>query len=170
VEKLNNQAMKRGAEKEIYLILHNIRSAYNIGSIFRTAEAVVGVKKIFLTGYSPTPVDKFGKINLKIKKTALGAEKIVKWEKYQNISYLIAKLKSRDIKLVAVEQSPASQNYRKFKPKYPLAFVFGNEIRGLSKRTLKQCDVTIEIPMPGQKKSLNVSIAAAIVLFSSTLR
>ena len=91
-------------KKEIYLILHNIRSLYNVGSIFRTADAA-GVKKIYLTGYTPAPVDRFGKIRPEIHKTALGAETTVEWQKYKNIGLLIANLKKQKIRITAVEQA-----------------------------------------------------------------
>lgn len=146
--------------KEIYVILHNIRSSFNVGSIFRTADAVC-VKKIFLTGYTPRP-DK----NKKIEKTALGAEKYVEWEYYRNISYLLNKLKKEKIYLVAVEQSEKSIPYYKFKPKFPLALILGNEVRGLSKNILKKVDVILEIPMFGKKESLNASVAFGIVAYS----
>ncbi len=159
-------------KKKVYLILHNIRSLYNVGSIFRTADAA-GVKKIYLTGYTPAPVDRFGKIRPEIHKTALGAEKIVEWRKYKDIGTLIAKLKKIRIKITAVEQADNSIDYKKFKPacrqagpRYPLALIFGNEVRGLSKQILKKCDYIIEIPMHGKKESLNVSVSAGIVLFS----
>ena len=150
--------------KEIYLILHNIRSMYNVGAIFRTAEAV-GVKKIYLTGYTPTPVDKFGVIRKEIHKTALGAEEMVKWEKERDIKKLIEKLKSEKIEVVAVEQDGRAIDYRKFKQKRKIAFILGNEVRGLDKRILRQCDKIIFIPMFGKKESLNVSVAAGIVLY-----
>ena len=153
------------AKKDIYLILHNIRSLYNVGSIFRTGDAS-GVEKIYLTGYTPAPIDRFGKIRPQITKTALGAEKFVKWEHYKNISTLIKKLKKEKFNLIAVEQSLKSINYKKLKPRFPIALIFGNEVRGLSKEILKKCDKIIEIPMQGKKESLNVSVAAGIVLFS----
>ncbi len=152
-------------KKEIYLILHNIRSLYNVGSVFRTADAA-GVKKIYLTGYTPAPVDRFGKIRPEIHKTALGAETTVKWQKYKDIGPLIAKLKKQKIKIVAAEQARNSIDYKKFKPRYPVVLIFGNEVRGLSKQILKKCDSVIEIPMHGKKESLNVSVSAGIILFS----
>jgi len=157
--------------KKIYVILHNIRSLYNVGSIFRTADAA-GVRKIFLTGYTPAPTDRFGKIRTEIHKTALGAEKTIEWQKYKDIGKLIAKLKAYGSRtsivafIVGVEQSLKSINYEKFKPRYPLVLIFGNEVRGLSKQILKKCDQIIEIPMHGKKESLNVSVTAGIILFS----
>lgn len=153
--------------KEISVILHNIRSLHNVGAIFRTADAA-GVKKIYLTGYTPAPLDRFGKIRPEIVKTALGAEKFVAWEHYKNIARLISNLKFQDSKLsvVAVEQSPKAINYKKIRPKHPLVLIFGNEVRGLSPQILKKCDEIIEIPMYGKKESLNVSVSAGIILFS----
>ncbi len=151
--------------KAIYLILHNIRSIYNVGSIFRTADAA-GVKKIYLTGYTPIALDKFGKIRKEFHKTALGAEKTVEWEQYKNINGLFKKLKKEKIRLVAAEQNKKAVNYKNFKPLFPLALIFGNEVRGISRATLKKCDKVVEIPMSGKKESLNVSVSAGIILFS----
>ncbi len=150
---------------KFYLILHNIRSAYNVGSIFRTADGV-GIEKIYLTGYSPTPAD--GSETYKTKaqkmlaKTALDAEKNVSWEKFKNLNDLIKKLKKEKFKIVALEQDKKSIDYKKFKPEFPLALIVGNEVKGLDKRILKKCDKIIEIPMRGKKNSLNVSVAAGI--------
>lgn len=144
--------------KEIYLILHNIRSAYNLGSIFRTADAV-GISKIYLGGYTPAPDSE------KVAKTSLGAEKSVSWGKIKDTWRLIEKLKSEGVKMVALEQSKASRDYRELKPKFPLAVVVGNEVRGLSPNILKRCDSVWHIPMRGQKESLNVAVAAGIFLY-----
>jgi tRNA G18 (ribose-2'-O)-methylase SpoU len=152
-------------KKEICLILHNIRSVHNVGSIFRTADCA-GVSKIYLTGYTPAPVDILGKTLKEIEKTALGAEKTVLWEKIKNISALIKKLKKEKIYVAAVEQSPKSINYKKFKPKYPLALILGNEVTGLPKQILNKCDKIIEIHLKGDKESLNVSVAAGIAVFN----
>ncbi|PJC69875.1 MAG: RNA methyltransferase, partial [Candidatus Tagabacteria bacterium CG_4_8_14_3_um_filter_41_8] len=130
------------------------------------------MKKIYLTGYTPAPTDRFGKIRTEIHKTALGAEKTIEWQKYKDIGKLIAKLKAYGSRtsivafIVGVEQSLKSINYEKFKPRYPLVLIFGNEVRGLSKQILKKCDQIIEIPMHGKKESLNVSVTAGIILFS----
>lgn len=158
--------------KQIYLILHNIRSNYNVGSIFRTADAV-GVSKIFLTGYTPAPKDRFGREVKEISKTALGAEKNIKWEKTKNISTLIKKFKKEKILVIGVEQSKKSVDYKKISAKGGLAFsrkgnmifIFGNEVNGLPKTVLNKCDVVAEIPMKGKKESLNVSVSAGVVLF-----
>ncbi|TSC84509.1 MAG: tRNA/rRNA methyltransferase SpoU [Parcubacteria group bacterium Gr01-1014_17] len=149
----------------MYLILHNIRSNHNVGSIFRTADAA-GVTKIFLTGYTPAPLDRFGRVNKEIAKTALGAEKTVAWERVKKVQELFAHLKKEKVFLVAVEQSPHSINYKKIPRKKNIALIFGNEVRGLSQSILKQCDCIAEIPMRGTKESLNVSVSVGIVLFS----
>lgn len=146
--------MKRG----IFLILHNIRSAYNVGSIFRTADAV-GASKIYLGGYTPAPDSE------KVAKTSLGAEKSVKWEKVGDTWRLIEKLKSERVNVAALEQSKTSRDYRKFKLKFPLAVVVGNEVKGLSPNILKRVDSVWHIPMRGKKESLNVAVATGIFLY-----
>ena len=155
---------------KICLILHNLRSAYNVGAIFRTAACLpmrqvgIGVEKIYLTGYTPTPVDRFGRPNRAIAKTALGAEKFMDWKKFSSLSLLLKKLKI-DRQLIALEQSPNSVDYRRVKIVRPAAILLGNEVRGLSSAILKQCDLVAEIPMRGRKESLNVGVAAGIALF-----
>jgi len=150
--------------KKIYLILHNIRSTHNVGSIFRTADAV-GVSKIYLTGYTPSPFDKLGKLEKNFSKTALGAEKSVEWAKTKNLTPLLTKLKKEGAQIVALEQDAHSTIYSMFKPKFPIALLLGNEVSGVDKSVLKKCDHIIEIPMRGQKESLNVSVAAGVALF-----
>ena len=147
-----------------YLILHNIRSTYNVGSIFRTAEAC-GVSKIFLTGYTPKPVDKFGREVKAISKTALGAEKIINWEYSFRPSSVIKKLKKLDFKIIGIEQDKKSVDYKKVKADQSIAFLLGNEVKGLSRQLLSQCDFITEIPMIGKKESLNVSVATGVALF-----
>ncbi|MBI2013535.1 MAG: TrmH family RNA methyltransferase [Candidatus Colwellbacteria bacterium] len=151
-------------------ILHNIRSLHNVGSIFRTADGA-GVKKLYLTGYTPSPVDKFGKKIPQLTKVSLGAEDSVEWEKVSNISFLISHLKRDGYKIYAVEQSPRSIPYNSkgvmthHNTAKKLVLVFGNEVRGLSKAILKKCDKILEIPMRGKKESLNVSVAFGIVVY-----
>lgn len=151
-------------KKEKTLILYNIRSAYNVGAIFRTADAC-GIDKIYLVGYTPAPVDEFGRNNMGIAKTAIGAEKSVVWEKTKTISPLLKKLKQAGFLLVAVEQANQSIDYKQVKLKYPCALVVGEEVHGLTPSILSTCDIVAEIPMKGQKESLNVSVATGIALF-----
>ncbi len=151
-------------KKKVFVILPDIRSALNVGSIFRTADAC-GVNKIYLTGYTPAPIDKFGRINKEIEKTALGAEKNIVWEKVEDISKLLIKLKKEGFYLIAIEQADNSVDYKKVQAKSKTAFIFGNEVDGLAKNILKKCDTIAEIPMRGEKESLNVSVSVGVALF-----
>ena len=122
----------------------------------------MGVKKIYLTGYTPEPYDFFGKLRKDFQKTALGAEKYINWEKTKNIFDLIKRLRREKIQVVALEQSKNSINLKQFRPKKSIALVLGNEVKGISKSVLRQCNKIIQIPMCGKKESLNVSVAAGI--------
>lgn len=150
--------------KNTILVLHNIRSAYNVGAIFRTADAC-GIGMIYLVGYTPAPIDEFGRINSGIAKSAIGAEKTVPWKKVKNIGPVLTKLKKEKFQIIAIEQSKNSVDYKKIKSKFPCAFILGEEVSGLTKNILDKCDVVAEIPMKGQKESLNVSVAAGVALF-----
>lgn len=156
--------MRKLETRVIYLILHNIRSAHNVGAIFRTADAI-GVAKIYLTGYTPTPMDRFGQPRKDIAKSALGAEKTVPLEQVKSPSALIKKLKKEKIFVVGLEQSARSLDYKKFKPYARTALLLGNEVLGVPKSLQNNCDALIEIPMRGGKESLNVSVATGITLF-----
>ena len=149
----------------MYAIFHNIRSLHNVGSMFRTADAA-GVAKIYLTGYTPAPVDAFGKSRGEIAKTALGAEKNVQWEKERRIGEVFRKFQEDGVRIIALEQYAGAVDYRRIKPTRPFALVVGNEVRGLSPPILKKCDTIVEIPMRGKKESLNVSVAFGIAIFS----
>ena len=140
---------------KFFIIAHNIRSLYNIGTIFRTADAL-GIDQLFLTGYSPQPPRK------EISKVALGAEQTVAWSYYKNISPLIAKLKKEKVKIVALELDKRAISYLDFKPQFPLALLVGNEVRGISKGLLGKSDKIIFLPMKGKKESLNVGVAMAV--------
>ena len=158
--------MKKGKQKTKLLILDNIRSAYNVGSLFRTADAA-GVSKIYLVGITPGPVDRFGRKRLDIQKSALGAEDSVSWEHSKNMKQLLLKLKAEGVFVVALEQSPQSISYKKLTVEYPVAFIVGNEVCGVSRSALQQSDAIAEIPMRGKKESLNVTVAAGVVLFNT---
>ncbi|MDQ5950638.1 MAG: hypothetical protein QG585_580 [Patescibacteria group bacterium] len=151
-------------ERNTVLILHNIRSNHNVGSIFRTADSV-SVSKIFLTGYSATPLDRFNREVKEVSKTALGAEKSVSWEQVKSVTSLIKKLKKEGFQIIAIEQDEKSVDYKKLKVGTKTAFVLGNEVDGIEKKVLKLCDVIAEIPMRGKKESLNVSVATGVALF-----
>src|SRR3989338_2144424 len=167
-------------KKEITILLDNIRSTHNVGSIFRTGDAA-GVKRIFLSGITSAPLDRFGRPQKEIAKTALGAEKDIKWIYYKSPLPLIAKLKREGFEIVGVEQDPKALDYWKFVPKKRTLLIFGNEVKGLSRALRSRCDSLIEIPMHGAmvqqahhprhtrrgKESLNVSVAAGIILYQA---
>lgn len=152
-------------ESEICLALHNIRSTHNVGAIFRTADAA-GVSKIYLCGITPAPVDRFGRNRQDIAKAALGAEKTVGWESVQDTVSLIKKLKKEGWKIFSVEQDKDSINYKKASFGTKVLIIFGDEVKGVDKEILEISDKILEIPMKGIKESLNVSVAAGIVLYS----
>ncbi|MFA6177728.1 MAG: TrmH family RNA methyltransferase [Candidatus Paceibacterota bacterium] len=156
--------MKKENQKENIVILHNIRSVENVGAMFRTADAA-GIDKIYLTGYTPTPLDRFGRKRGDLAKSALGAEEFVSWEQKKNISPLLAKLKKEKYLIIGIEQNKNSIDYKKVKIKDKNAFLVGEEVAGISKVNLKKCDIIAEIPMRGKKESLNVSVALGITLF-----
>ncbi|MDP2705206.1 MAG: TrmH family RNA methyltransferase [Patescibacteria group bacterium] len=151
----------------VSLILNDIRSVYNVGSIFRTADAA-GVSKIFLTGYTPTPVDRFGRSRKDFAKVSLGSEKSVEWESCADIESLLVSLKKQGVTIIALEQTHNALDYRTIQPHYPLALVYGNETEGVPSGILKHCDMSAYIPMRGEKESLNVSVAVGISLFKFT--
>lgn len=149
---------------DIRLLLDNIRSVHNVGSIFRTAETAA-VSRIYCLGTTPTPVDRFGRKRKDFAKVALGAENLVAWEHGENTSALIQQLKKEGFQIVAVEQAPDSVRYKKIKSKSKMLFILGNEVGGVSAKLLKSADLIAEIPLKGKKESLNVSVVAGIILF-----
>jgi 23S rRNA (guanosine2251-2'-O)-methyltransferase len=146
------------------LILHDIRSAHNVGAIFRTADGV-GVGMIYLTGYTPAPLDRFGRLRADVAKSALGAEKTVAWRHEESVTELLARLRGRGVRSVAVEQTPSAQEYRSAARHPDTVYIFGNEVDGLPESVLARVDEVIEIPMFGSKESLNVSVCAGIILY-----
>ena len=141
------------------VICDDIRSLYNIGSVFRTSDAA-GVDRIYLCGISGRPNQP--KAAEKIAKVALGAEKTVPWEYRRQSWRLVDELKKQGFKIVSLELGAESINYIKFRPKFPLALIIGNEVGGVRKSLLSRSDKCIQIPMRGQKESLNVSVAFGI--------
>lgn len=157
--------------RQFFVIAHNIRSLFNIGSIFRTADAF-GVNKIYLTGYTPTPENLNHKI--KISKTALGAEDFVPWEYNRSAVSLIKRLQSQKpkVRVVALENNLKGRKLielTKFKPKFPLVLVLGEEVGGVDNSLLKLCDKIVEIHMLGRKESLNVSVAFGVAAYRISL-
>lgn len=150
--------------KEVVVVLDNIRSVHNVGSIFRTADAL-GVSKIYLCGCTPSPVDRFGRERKDLAKTALGAEKSVKWEYQKDTVSVLKSLKKNGFEIIAIEQDRKSEDCRKMKVKSKIALILGNEVDGISKEILKSADKIVEIPMFGKKESLNVSVSFGIAGF-----
>ncbi|MDD2753038.1 MAG: RNA methyltransferase [Candidatus Portnoybacteria bacterium] len=143
---------------KIIVVCHNIRSAFNVGSIFRTADGA-GVGKIILGGYSAHPP------HSKLAKTALGAEQAVPYERVWQTWRALDDLKKNGYQIVALEKNSQAKNIFKFKPRFPLALVLGNEVKGLSREILKRCDKIVFLPMRGQKESLNVSVAFGAAIY-----
>jgi tRNA G18 (ribose-2'-O)-methylase SpoU len=146
------------------LVLHDIRSAQNVGSLFRTSDAL-GISKIYLSKITPCPIDRFGRNRNDIAKTALGAEKSISWEQYEDIFSVLEKYKTQGYFIVAIEQSKNSIDYKKVLAQEKMLFILGNEVEGLSSEILEKVDIVAEIPMAGDKESLNVSVAGGVALF-----
>ena len=156
---------KKQMIKKNIIILDNIRSLNNIGSIFRTSDSF-NIKKIILCGICGTPP------NREINKTALGATDFVKWEYHKDILNVIKELKKLNYIIISIEQSKKSIDLKNYNPKKnkKLAFVFGNEVKGISSSVISKSDYCIEIPQYGKKKSMNVSICVGIVLWDIFLK
>jgi tRNA G18 (ribose-2'-O)-methylase SpoU len=145
--------------KDIYFILEDVLDTYNIGGFFRLADAV-GAKKIYLCGETSTPP------NTRIKKASIGTYKFTPWKYFKKTSGAIKELKAIDkLKILAVEQHQKSLDYKEIEYSLPVAFLFGSENYGLNKKIIRLADEIIEIPMYGINKSLNVMIAAGIVVY-----
>lgn len=151
---------KKSKKTAAIVILDNIRSIHNVGSIFRTSDSFL-IEKIIISGYTATPE------NDRMKKTALGSSDSVDWEYSDDIIESIKKLQKKDVKIISIEQADESLKIEKFNPvsgtKY--AFIFGNEVDGVSDDIINVSDEVVEIPQVGTKHSLNVSVAAGIVLW-----
>lgn len=150
----------------VVAVLDNIRSVYNVGSIFRTANAA-GFDKIILCGITPTPLDKKGRRRSDFAKVALGAEESVSWEYQEKVEGALTELKKDGCYCVAIEQDETAVDYKEvsLEGKTTVAFVIGAEVEGMNKDTLALCDVIAEIPMLGSKESLNVTIAFGIAVY-----
>ena len=151
---------KQAEKTPLILVLDDIRSLHNIGSVFRTADAFL-IEKIYLCGITATPPHK------EIHKTALGATETVTWEHYENVLTVIEKLKADDVMTLAIEQVESAvclQNFEIQKGK-KYALVFGNEVHGVSQEAVALCDGCIEIPQLGTKHSLNIAVSAGIVVW-----
>ena len=143
------------------VLLNNIRSMHNVGSIFRTSDGA-GIDHIYLCGYTPYPPRK------EISKTALHADETMSWSYYLNSIELIKKLKKEGVEIVALELTEESIDYRKFKPSKNTCLILGHETEGVDKETLSLVDKVIKLPMRGKKGSLNVSVAYGIAAYELT--
>jgi tRNA G18 (ribose-2'-O)-methylase SpoU len=139
-------------------VLNNVRSLYNVGSIFRTADGV-GLKKLWLCGITGHPP------SAQISKTALGAEEVVPWEHRWDALTVVRELKEKGYQIVFLEQTAKSVSYETFQPKVPICLVVGNEISGVADGLLQLCDASVEIDMVGLKNSLNVTVAFGVVAY-----
>jgi 23S rRNA (guanosine2251-2'-O)-methyltransferase len=154
------EEFKQSDKFPIIVVLENIRSAYNVGSVFRTSDAFL-IEAIYIIGYSAKPPHK------EIKKTALGAEETVYWKHFKTSGEAIEELKKNDYKVFAVEQAMNSNPLQRvtYDGKEKIAVVFGNEVTGVEQSTIHLCDGCIEIPQLGMKHSLNIATAAGVVLW-----
>jgi tRNA G18 (ribose-2'-O)-methylase SpoU len=158
---------------ELRLIIHDIRSCHNVGSLLRTADAM-GVSLCYMTGYTPYPSMNGDprlphisrKIDARIHKTALGAEKSVNWQQAEAVEPVIASLRKEGFRIVALEQSAGSTALQDYSFQKKTVLLLGREVEGIDAEILKLADDTVEIPMLGEKESLNVVQAAAMALYA----
>ncbi len=168
MDELNRKSVEEFKESQknpVIVVLENIRSAYNVGSVFRTADAFL-IESIYITGYTARPPHK------EISKTALGAQDTVDWKYFQTTGEAIEDLKKNQYEVFAVEQVTDSISLEKIhnSPADKIAFIFGNEVSGVAEKIIPLCDGCIEIPQFGMKHSLNISVAAGIVLWEAVKR
>ncbi|MGB6881748.1 MAG: TrmH family RNA methyltransferase [Microgenomates group bacterium] len=156
--KPNQKQLTKIKRNPIYLVLDRIIDTYNIGSLFRLADAIA-VKKMYLCGEMEYPPSS------RIHKAAVGTQKWVPWEKKGSTLFTIKGLKKKGVQILVVEQSKRSISYKDIKPQFPLAIVVGNETEGVGKEILDEADVVVELPMYGINKSFNVWGSAAVVAY-----
>jgi tRNA G18 (ribose-2'-O)-methylase SpoU len=163
MDELNRKSVdefKEAEKNKVVVVLENIRSMQNVGSVFRTADAFL-IEAIYLVGFTPQPPHR------DIHKTALGATETVNWKYFENTADAIIELKTTGYKIIGIEQAEGSillHEYIKAEDE-KIALIFGNEAMGVEEETLKLCDGCIEIPQLGMKHSLNISVAAGVVLW-----
>ncbi len=158
--KPSTEEVKKKKKNEIYALLDNVRSLHNVGAIFRTSDAVL-LKKLYLCGITGHPPRN------EISKTALGAEEVVEWEYHEDASDLLKDLKKKGITIVAVEIANDSVNYDQAKYDFPVCFVFGHEVYGISDEVMDLVDMTVEIPMLGRANSLNIATSYGIIVYNA---
>jgi len=160
LDRLSIEAFKQSSKTPLIVILDNIRSLNNIGSVFRTSDAFL-IEKIYLCGITAQPPHK------DIHKTALGSTETVAWEYAENTISVIEKLQSKGIKIAAIEQAENATMLNDFNPEKDTtyAIVFGNEVKGVSQDVVSTSNVVLEIPQYGTKHSLNISVSAGVVIW-----
>jgi tRNA G18 (ribose-2'-O)-methylase SpoU len=144
-------------ELPVAVLLHNVRSLYNVGAFFRTADAV-GLSRLYLAGFTGSPPSR------QLAKTALGSEETVAWERTDAVT-LIESLRGTEWEIAAVETTPETVDLFDWKPKFPALVIFGHEVDGLPTALLERCNTHVRIPMLGAKRSLNVATAGGVVLY-----
>ncbi len=160
LERLNKEEFKEAIKTPIIVVLDDIRSLHNIGSVFRTADAFL-IEKIYLCGITAVPPNK------EIHKTALGATETVTWEYAKDVLEVIKKLKEENVAVFSIEQTENAIMLNDFgvKPNEKYALIFGNEVKGVSQEAINLSEGVIEIPQLGSKHSLNISVSAGIVIW-----
>lgn len=160
LNRLSTDEFKKAEKVAVIVVLDNVRSALNIGSVFRTCDAFL-IEAIYLVGICATPP------NRDIQKSALGATETVTWKYFENIKDCIASLREQQYELLTIEQSDKSVQLHEFfpNPDKKYAFIFGNEVDGVSDFAMQYCNASIEVPQFGMKHSMNVSVCAGIVLW-----
>ena len=159
LERISVENFKISKKTPIVVVLDNVRSALNVGSVFRTSDAF-RIEKIYLCGITATPPNK------EIRKSALGATESVEWEKVEDTESIIKKLKSEGYHICAIEQTENSTMLNNFiPPEKPIAVVFGHEVNGVQQSVVDLCNQSIEIPQIGTKHSLNISVSVGIVIW-----
>ncbi len=149
---------------DVHVLFHDIRSAHNVGSMFRTADAI-GVSHVFISGYTPSPLDRFGRPVAEIAKTGLGAELAIAWEYEKDPLKVISTHKEKGYLIIGLEQDERAVDYKVLTPPIKTLIIVGSEVEGIDQSLRDACDSIIEIPMRGMKESLNVSVAFGIALF-----
>lgn len=159
MQRLSPEDFHRAPKHPIYVMLQNIRSMWNVGSIFRTCDAA-RIEQLIITGYTATPPRK------EIEKTALGATETVKWTYFEHALDAVTWLKAQGVRVCALEITNSSRAYDAVRPEeFPLCLVVGNEVSGIDEEVLAACDFALEIPQYGTKHSLNVAVAVGIAVF-----
>jgi len=166
IQKVYHEGMKEQKMGRIIVgVLHDIRSQYNVGSMFRTADAA-GVSHMYLLGYTPTPTDRFGRKVKEIAKTALGAEESIPWTASKDSVACILALREEGYQIIACETGTKNgKNHKDIQFQKKVALIMGNEIEGIPKNILSSADAVLEIPQFGSKESLNVSVAFGVATY-----